>query len=141
MGQSWYRGRKYQAKRAGARSGTTITSGSGLSAGAPMSQLLESRVHCSLTVPALSSAPQAPVKIYLDFDGDPARQWGGYNLPATPAFSQDADNLNFSTSELTSIAQIWARVSEKYSPFNVDVTTINPGTTVAGQAMQIVIGG
>ena len=64
-----------------------------------------------------------------------------YNVTATPAYSTDSDTANFSDSELVNIQQIWARVAEKYSPFNIDVTTINPGSLADKVALQVVIGG
>lgn len=52
-------------------------------------------------------------------------------------------NLNdFSASELLDIFAIWRYVSEDYSPFDVDVTTEDPGTTVlTGSGVRVVIGG
>lgn len=92
-------------------------------------------------VPALSSNPSATAKLYLDFDGEPAQSWGSYSVTATPAYSTDSDTANFSDSELANIQQIWARVAEKYSPFNIDVTTINPGSFADKVATKVVIGG
>jgi hypothetical protein len=92
-------------------------------------------------VPALHSNPNATVKLYLDFDGAAAATWGSYSVTATPAYSQDADASTFTSTELASIQQIWARVSEKYSPFNIDVTTVDPGTYADRVALHAVIGG
>jgi hypothetical protein len=92
-------------------------------------------------VPILHSYPQARVKIYLDFAGAAAQSWGGYSVPATPAYDQDGDPTTFTDGELASIQEIWARVAEKFSPFNVDVTTENPGGFAAHQAMDEIIGG
>lgn len=92
-------------------------------------------------VPLLSSNPAARAKIYLDFDGDAARAWGSYSVPATPAYDADGNTGSFSDAELGHIHEIWARVAEKYSPFNVDVTTVNPGALTDKLAMKIVIGG
>ncbi|HLC31355.1 MAG TPA: pre-peptidase C-terminal domain-containing protein [Candidatus Nanoarchaeia archaeon] len=96
----------------------------------------------SLTaVPQLSNKPLASAKLYLDFDGDPARTWSGYSLPATPAYDTDGDVLTFSSTELANIQNIWSRVSEKYSGLQVDVTTIHPGSFADKRGMQVVIGG
>ena len=92
-------------------------------------------------VPALSSNPSATATLYLDFDGEPAQSWGSHSVTATPAYSTDSDTANFSDSELSNIHQIWARVAEKYSPFNIDVTTINPGSFADKVATKVVIGG
>lgn len=95
----------------------------------------------SLSVPALSSNPTATAKLYLDFDGDIARFWDGYNVPATPAYDLDGDATMFNASEISSIQEIWERTKEKFSPFKIDVTTIDPGTYANKVALQVVIGG
>ena len=92
-------------------------------------------------VPILHSDPAAKAKIFLDFSGAPAQSWGTYNASVTPAYDVDGDPTTFSDTELANIQQIWARVSEKYSPFNIDVTTQNPGSFGARQAMHEIIGG
>jgi hypothetical protein len=95
----------------------------------------------TLCVPALSSKPGAPITIYLDFDGDPARTWAGYNVPITPALDSDSNTSSFSTSELNDINQTWSRVSEQFSLFNINVTTVDPGTYPDGIGMHVIIGG
>src|SRR5688500_16437424 len=47
-------------------------------------------------VPSLASNSGAAAKLYLDFDGATATNWGGYAVPATPAFDQDGDAGTFS---------------------------------------------
>lgn len=86
------------------------------------------------SLPQLSSRPAAPAKLYLDFNGDPSNH-------NTPAFDQDGDVTTFTTSELAAIREIWTRVAEKYSPFNINVTTVDPGTLPAGKVMRVLIGG
>ncbi|MFO0788304.1 MAG: proprotein convertase P-domain-containing protein [Pirellulales bacterium] len=81
---------------------------------------------------ALHSLPGATKVIYLDFDGFTTRNtaWNdAANLPniITPAWDTDGDLLNFGDDERLSIQQIWERVAEDYRPFNVDVTTEDPG--------------
>lgn len=93
------------------------------------------------SVPALSSHPAAAAKLYLDFDGAAAQTWGAYSVPATPAYDQDGDATTFSTGELASIQTIWARVAEAYSPFQLDVTTVDPGNRTNLQTLQVVFGG
>jgi hypothetical protein len=92
-------------------------------------------------VPSLSSNPAAAVKLYLDFDGAAATTWGSYSVPATPAYDQDGDATAFSDAEQASIREIWARVAEKYSPFNLDVTTVDPGSYPLGKVLRVVVGG
>jgi hypothetical protein len=52
-----------------------------------------------------------------------------------------ANAASFSASELSAIQQIWARVAEDFAPFNIDVTTINPGSLANKVVAQIAIGG
>jgi plastocyanin len=96
---------------------------------------LEQRVLLSgvTTVPALNSNPGAPVTLYLDFLGDP-------NDHNTPAYNTDADPSTFSASEISDIQHIWSRVAEKYSPFNINVTTV-PTAVVPGKVQKQLIGG
>lgn len=77
--------------------------------------------------PTLNSHPTATAQLYLDFDGDPANPIG---IPEIPAYDQPA-----------SIPAIWARVAEKYAPFNLNVTTVDPGVYLDRQALRVVIGG
>ncbi len=95
----------------------------------------------SLVVPQLSSNPGAPVTIYLDFDGDGAGIWGGYNVTSTPAFDSDNDPSNFDAFELDQIRKMWKLVVDAYSPFDVNVTTIDPGTLIDGRSVRAVVGG
>ena len=93
------------------------------------------------SVPQLNSLPSASAKIYLNFTGDVTSSWGSYTPGFTPAYDTDGDATTFSNSELTSIQEIWERVSEKYSPFNINVTTVNPGNINNLQTIKVVIGG
>jgi hypothetical protein len=93
------------------------------------------------TVPQLSSRPSAFVKVFLDFNGAPPTQWGSYNVPTTPAYDLDDDPSTFSQPELDGVREVWSRVSEKYSPFNVNVTTVDPGTYEYGETVRLVVGG
>ena len=92
-------------------------------------------------VPALSSSPAAGAVLYLDFDGDSASTWGSYSVPQTPAYDRDGDPSTFSDGELDAIRNVWARVAEKYSPFDINVTTQNPGSLVNQVALRVVVGG
>jgi len=93
------------------------------------------------SVPVLNSRLGAPATLYLDFNGAPAMTWGSYSVPATPAYTNDADTTTFTDAELTNIREIWSRVSEKYSPFNVNITTVAPPSLTDRVAMSDVIGG
>ncbi len=76
----------------------------------------------------LHSNPTSTRKLYLDFDGHVATgtSWSSSTLTGT-AFSIDADLTTFSNTEQDVIQQAWQHVSEDYAPFNIDVTTQDPG--------------
>jgi len=94
-----------------------------------------------LSVPALSSRPGARAKLYLDFDGDFSTSWGSYSPGTTPAYTTDADATTFTSSELITIDHIWQGVAEKFSPFDLDVTTVDPGALNEQQGYRLVVGG
>lgn len=95
----------------------------------------------SPTVPALASRPGATAKLYLDFDGGASMTWGSFSVPATPKYDTDNNTADFSAGELASIQNIFNRVAEKFSPFNIDVTTIDPGNLTDGVTLRALIGG
>lgn len=107
--------------------------------------LLSGTVYPLSDVPQLSSLPGAPATIYLNFTGAAAQTWFYQSVPATPAYDIDGDPTTFSQQELTNISQIWAIVAEAYSPFDVNVTTVDPSPIAhyypAGQVVQEIIGG
>jgi hypothetical protein len=76
----------------------------------------------------LHSRPAATKKIFLDLDGhttiDPF--WDP-NPVVTPRYDSDNDTSAFSATELAQVREIWARVAEYFAPFDVDVTTEDPG--------------
>src|SRR5437762_10347225 len=84
---------------------------------------LAPRASASLIVPEYNSLFGAPAKLYLDFDGDVTPTWGPYSPGTTIAYDIDGDPNNFSAQELDNIHQIWSAVAEKYSPFNINVST------------------
>jgi hypothetical protein len=80
----------------------------------------------------LHSLPGSKRTIYLDFDGHTTTgtAWNSYYGVETinsPAYSLDGDSSSFSNSEMDRIQDIWRLVSEDYAPFDVDVTTEDPG--------------
>ncbi|MBC8117898.1 MAG: hypothetical protein H7062_26200, partial [Candidatus Saccharimonas sp.] len=77
----------------------------------------------------LHSRPTATKIVHLDFDGFTTTDtnWGSTAIVTAP-FNPDA-TAGFSDPELTAIQDIWARVAECFSPFDVDVTTQEPPTT------------
>lgn len=95
---------------------------------------LEPRNLFSAVVPldqtfTLHSRPGATKTIYLDFNGHltpGTTGWNGGQPFNTPAYSIDG-SASFSNTELTNIQDIWQRVAEDFAPFEVDVTTEDPG--------------
>lgn len=94
------------------------------------------------SIPLLNSNPGAPVTVYLDFDGN-SEDWdtGRAGNEDTPVYDIDGDLTTFSDEELSRIEEIWARVSEDFSPFTVNVTTIDPGTYNNLETIKASIGG
>ncbi len=103
----------------------------------------------------LHSRPGATKVIYLDFDGHTTSGtiWnqnftGGANF-VTPPYDIDGNTASFSATELDRIQYIWQRVAEDFAPFNVDVTTQDPGvealrksgSTDANYGIRVCIGG
>lgn len=101
--------------------------------------------QASLSVPALSSRSSASAKLFLDFDGVYYQgTWSGKTPGGdgyVDAYDTDGNASSFTNSELNAINRIWQRVAEAYSPFDVDVTTIDPGNYGQREAARVVIGG
>lgn len=83
----------------------------------------------------LHSLPGCGRVVYLDFTGHTTTgtpwNWyvtGGADIVSAP-FDTDGVPSTFSAAELELIKRIWARVAEDFSPFAVDVTTEDPGTS------------
>ncbi len=78
----------------------------------------------------LHSRPTATRKIYLDFDGHLTigTRWnaGRSATLTTPPFSLDADPA-FSDAEKAVVQESFRRIAEHFAPWNVDVTTQDPG--------------
>ena len=73
--------------------------------------------------PAGGSLPGAPVTIYLDFGGETVEgtEWNRTEDKASMTFTPaSAANAGFQQ-------EVWAAVAEDYAPFNVNVTTTDPG--------------
>lgn len=99
------------------------------------------------SIPVLNSLVGAPVNIYLDFDGHtesqdwPSSRTTGTGPVVTPVYDLDNDLTTFSDEELRTIEEIWYRMSEDYAPFNVNVTTVNPGTFLDFENVLVSFGG
>ena len=80
----------------------------------------------------LHSKPGSDLTLMLDFDGATVSgtAWNaeeGVPSGAAPAWSLDGDPATFNDSEREAIQTIWQRVAEDYAPFDIDVTTQEPG--------------
>ncbi len=80
----------------------------------------------------LHSRPGSSKTIFLDFDGHitSGTAWnsGTVDPIVSPAYTRDGDPA-FSDTELANIQNMWRQVAEDYAPFDVDVTTEDPGET------------
>ncbi|HUP83313.1 MAG TPA: putative Ig domain-containing protein [Candidatus Limnocylindria bacterium] len=81
----------------------------------------------------LHSRPGASRVLYIDFNGEliTGTAWnanynGGADIVA-PAFDIDSAPSTFSDNELAIAQSVWLRVAEDYAPFDVDITTADPG--------------
>lgn len=84
------------------------------------------------SIPILHSNPGASVKLFLDFDGHFEPVYGDFTDITTQVYDRDGDGTTFSDTELANIATIWAMVAEDFAPFNIDVTTEEPGVLAEG---------
>jgi hypothetical protein len=80
----------------------------------------------------LHSRPTATKTIYLDFDGFRASGtfWNigrGRDPIISPAWDPANNGAEFTNGELLEIQQVWQLVSADFSPFDVNVTTEDPG--------------
>lgn len=84
-----------------------------------------------MNVLALASRPGAARTIYLDVTGGVVAAgslWSSGEDIAYPAYSKDDDaSIAFSTPEQVAIYRMWQVVVEDFAPFDVNVTTMNPG--------------
>lgn len=81
---------------------------------------------------SLHSRPGSQRVLYLDFDGQvlSGSAWNevyGQQEWTAPPFSTDSDPTTFSMSERATVIEVWSRVSQDYAPFDIDVTTEDPG--------------
>lgn len=80
----------------------------------------------------LASRPGSKRTVYLDFTGHTVTgtAWNsavGQGSFTVPPYTMDT-SAGFSATELTQIQRAWAIVAEDYAPFDVNVTTADPGT-------------
>jgi len=88
--------------------------------------LLASALLAQPAAPELASRPGAAYTLYLNFTGfDYTGSWGAGTPGVTPAYNGQS-GASFTASEQASIKNIWSRVAETYSMFDINVTTIDP---------------
>ena len=79
---------------------------------------------------SLHSRPGSQRTIYLDFGGATISNtaWNS-TIPtfSAPAYDTDGAPGTFSNAERSVVQSVWQRVAEDYAPFDVDVTTQDPG--------------
>ncbi|MBU6237528.1 MAG: cadherin domain-containing protein [Planctomycetes bacterium] len=77
----------------------------------------------------LHSRPTATKTIFLDFDGFTARftPWRPNGEIVSPPYDFDRNPNSFSDRELLEIQATWQRVASDFAPFDVNVTTEDPG--------------
>lgn len=80
----------------------------------------------------LHSNPGSPHTLFLDVDGATVAGTGWNadrpQLPtALPAWDRDGDGAVFNDAERAAVQRVWELVAEDYAPFDVDVTTADPG--------------
>lgn len=88
------------------------------------------------SIPALNSNSGAAYTLYLNFGGfDFTGTWGasGRTPGLTPAYDTNGNPGVFTAEEIQNIQTIWSRTAEKYTAFNINVTTVDPAVA-AGQA-------
>lgn len=85
-------------------------------------------------IPELSSRPGAAYTLYLDFGGfNFSGTWGssGKSPGNVSAFGNVTDS--FSATQQDAIRETWVRAAQKYTAFDINVTTIDPAVA-ANQA-------
>lgn len=81
----------------------------------------------------LASRPSASKTIYLDFDGDYVDGRGDYWSDRLGTFIDSAPwsldrDFGFSDAETSSVQRIYLQVAEDFAPFDINVTTKDPGS-------------
>jgi hypothetical protein len=74
----------------------------------------------------LHSRPSSKV-IYLDFTGHNTTNGSAWGVYSGAPYDTDGNPTGFSTSELDDIQSVFLRVAEDFAPFDIDVTTEDPG--------------
>ena len=100
-----------------------------------------------LKIPVFNSNLGAPATLFLDFNGHYEEWWSQYFDNYTPEYDTDGSPSSLNATEKNEIREIFMRVAEDFSPFNINVTTVDPGgwdgwdTTNTGSRLRVAIGG
>jgi hypothetical protein len=70
--------------------------------------------------------------VFVDFDGGVVAETAWNETAGVPtwkprAYDTDGDADSFSTAEIEAMVEIWQRIADDFAPFDVDVTTEDPG--------------
>ncbi len=88
----------------------------------------------SSAIPQLNSRSGAAYTLYLNFGGfNYSGSWFGDTPGATQSYDTNGNTAIFNVAEQTDIRNIWSRAADKYSAFNINVTTVDP-SVAAGQS-------
>lgn len=91
---------------------------------------------CTLPAPSFHSHPEVPYSTVHGPLPDHAA------CCALPCALQDGSPSTWSAAELADIVAIWRSVAEDFAPFDVDITTEDPGDVVmAANSTRVAIGG
>ena len=87
----------------------------------------------------LHSKPGSNRVLYLDFDGHviTGTAWNaskGVDPVNVTAYDTDGNPAVFSAAEQAVVTEVWQRVAEDYAPFDVDVTTQDPGAAAINRS-------
>lgn len=83
----------------------------------PLLEKLEDR-ELPAGLPLLSSRPDAPAALYLDFDGQTV------GSTTYQPYDTNGDPANFNAAEQAAIIECWRHISVYFAMFDVDVTTV-----------------
>jgi hypothetical protein len=80
----------------------------------------------------LHSNPKATKTLYMDFDGFTCEgtSWNSsYNIQSivSPAYDPAGNGAAFTDDELIQVQEAWQRVAADFAPFDIDITTEDPG--------------
>ncbi|EDQ91962.1 uncharacterized protein MONBRDRAFT_35764 [Monosiga brevicollis MX1] len=89
-------------------------------------------------LPQLHSNPAATHTIFIDFDGHRSLSSSRYGEYEARAFDTSGNSSHFDAEERLVIYEVWQRVVEDFSAFDVDVTTEAPSPTLSRYAHVLV---